>query len=509
MSTVHIHRFNATLRVAGAPAARHAAAVQRQLFDGELEAALAPHAPDEEIVLVRRLDAPAPMAARHTERQSARDWSDAIALQLDRVLSNAGTGNVLRFRHRLAAELAFAHDAFEHRSTRDWGWRRLGLLPERGSIAGAERLAALVRLFADESNPRMPLLRALSAEPGWPGCVAQLDLASLRQLAQAALRTCGGATPFSPIDDMDVAAPSIGMNNTPDPTPAAPTAPASPLDARTAAILDALLRFEANPVRRRWSARLTLLACEPRHARQDPARIDRLLDPWLAATEAQPGADSDGPQPPATAANNPGRDERPTVDVPASGPQADHRPRGGEPPHPDGEPLPPEDPAPSIGLTDHAGLQLLLPLLEPSGALAMLEDESVWPAAHWPFGLHRLATTLLPLAADDAAALAFCGRRPRDPVPFPHQRLDAMQHVALGQARDLLHDALARRLPEWRGPGLIERVARRRGRIVADPGWFEVRYALRDVSIDIRRAALDLDPGFIAWLGIVLRVVYE
>ena len=509
MSTVHIHHFNATLRVAGAQAARHAAAVQRQLFDGELEAALAPHAPDEEIVLVRRLNAPAPMAARHTERQSARDWSDAIALQLDRVLRNAGTGNVLRFRHRLAAELAFAHDAFEHRSTRDWAWHRLGLLPERGSIGSAERLAALARLVADESNPRMPLLRALSAEPGWPGCVAQLDLAFLRQLTEAALRTCGGATPFAPNDDMEVAVPSIGMNNTPDPTPAAPIAPASPLDARTAAILDALLRFEANPVRRRWSARLTLLACEPRHARQHPARIDRLLDPWLAATEAQPRADSRGPKSPATAANNPGRDERPAVEDLAPRPQADHRPRGGEPPHANPEPLPPEDPAPSIGQTDHAGLLLLLPLLEPSGALAVLEDESVWPAAHWPFGLHRLATTLLPLAADDAAALAFCGRRPRDPVPFPHQRLDAMQYAALGQARDLVHDALARRLQEWRGPGLIERVARRRGRIVADPGWFEVRYALRDVSIDIRRAALDLDPGFIAWLGIVLRVVYE
>ena len=506
MSTVHIHRFNATLRVADAQAASHAAAVQRQLFDGELEAALAPHAPDEEIVLVRRLDAPAPMAARHTGSQSARDWSDAIALQLDRVLRNAGTGNVLRFRHRLAAELAFAHDAFEHRSTRDWAWHRLGLLPERDSIASAERLAALVRLISDESNTRMPLLRALSAEPGWPHCLAQLDLAILRQLTQAALRTCGGATPFAPNDDMVVAMPS-------NPEPATPTAPASPLDARTVAILGALLRIEANPVRRRWSARLTLLACEPRHARQDPARIDRLLDPWLAATEAQPRADSRGPQSLATAANNApnfaGRDERPTVEDPAPRSQADNPPRSSEPHHPGPEPLPPEDPAASIGLTDHAGLLLLLPLLEPSGALAVLEDESVWPAAHWPFGLHRLATTLLPLAADDAAALAFCGRRPRDPVPFPYERLDAMQHVALRQARDRLHDALARRLPEWRGPGLIERVARRRGRIVADPGWFEVRYALRDVSIDIRRAALDLDPGFIAWLGVVLRVVYE
>ena len=51
-------------------------------------------------------------------------------------------------------------------------------------------------------------------------------------------------------------------------------------------------------------------------------------------------------------------------------------------------------------------------------------------------------------------------------------------------------------------------VCRRRAEVVADPGWFEVRLPLAGVSTDVRRAGLDLDPGYVPWLGVVLKFVY-
>ena len=45
--------------------------------------------------------------------------------------------------------------------------------------------------------------------------------------------------------------------------------------------------------------------------------------------------------------------------------------------------------------------------------------------------------------------------------------------------------------------------------IVADPGWLEAHFPLSTVSIDLRRAGLDLDPGYLPWLGVVVRFVYE
>jgi hypothetical protein len=52
-------------------------------------------------------------------------------------------------------------------------------------------------------------------------------------------------------------------------------------------------------------------------------------------------------------------------------------------------------------------------------------------------------------------------------------------------------------------------VCQRAAEIVADPGWIEVRFSLNDVSTAIRRAGLDLDPGWLPWLGVVVRFVYD
>ncbi len=55
---------------------------------------------------------------------------------------------------------------------------------------------------------------------------------------------------------------------------------------------------------------------------------------------------------------------------------------------------------------------------------------------------------------------------------------------------------------------LLAAVCRRRGRIVGDPGWFDVLLDLGDVSTEVRRAGLDLDLGWLPWLGCVVRFVY-
>src|SRR6185295_46497 len=66
--------------------------------------------------------------------------------------------------------------------------------------------------------------------------------------------------------------------------------------------------------------------------------------------------------------------------------------------------------------------------------------------------------------------------------------------------------SLCRRTPR---ESALEFVCCRRAEIVSDPGWLEVRFALDDVSTEIRRAGLDLNPGYVAWLGLVVVFVYE
>jgi len=51
-------------------------------------------------------------------------------------------------------------------------------------------------------------------------------------------------------------------------------------------------------------------------------------------------------------------------------------------------------------------------------------------------------------------------------------------------------------------------VTDRSGRIEREQGWVDVHLALADVDVDVRRAGLDLDPGWVPWLGCVVRFRY-
>jgi hypothetical protein len=95
----------------------------------------------------------------------------------------------------------------------------------------------------------------------------------------------------------------------------------------------------------------------------------------------------------------------------------------------------------------------------------------------------------------DPALLAFSGLAPDDDPPA---WLDPAGTTDLQPVLDRL-----------RHLGLdLEQVCRRQAIIIADPGWLEARFSLDDVDVDIRRAGLDLDPGWLPWLGVVVRFTY-
>jgi hypothetical protein len=162
--------------------------------------------------------------------------------------------------------------------------------------------------------------------------------------------------------------------------------------------------------------------------------------------------------------------------------------------------------------SEFGGLLFLLHLLEelaiPERALASA-DISV-RGLRW--FLHRLALTLQPLDAGDAAALAFCGLPPdalnpsyEQPAPSPEE--EKLIAVFADEVRIALSNVLPE--PPRTPPALMQFVCRRRARVIADPGWIELHFDLLDVSTEIRHAGLDLDPGWVPWLGAVIRFVYE
>jgi hypothetical protein len=163
------------------------------------------------------------------------------------------------------------------------------------------------------------------------------------------------------------------------------------------------------------------------------------------------------------------------------------------------------------GLTEWGGLLFFLHVVDaidlPDDIVAC--DELAARPFRWI--LHRLALALLPLAETDVAALAFSGARPEESPPWLDEPAPSDVEIEIidGWA-DRCVEALRGRLP-WEEPTRArysQRLCRRRAAVLADPGWFDVELSLDEVDVDVRRAGLDLDPGYLPWLGVAVRFHY-
>jgi hypothetical protein len=163
------------------------------------------------------------------------------------------------------------------------------------------------------------------------------------------------------------------------------------------------------------------------------------------------------------------------------------------------------------GVTQHGGLLFLLNVIGELEIPRRLADDL--PDRTYRWALHRLALALLTHADDnDAAVLAFAGLRPDSPPPGrdADPPTDGERQALTAVAREIQTE-LQRRLSHLDLPAdePLLFVTERTARIVADPGWIEAHFSIGDVSTDLRRAALDIDPGYVAWLGVVVRFIYE
>jgi hypothetical protein len=159
----------------------------------------------------------------------------------------------------------------------------------------------------------------------------------------------------------------------------------------------------------------------------------------------------------------------------------------------------------------------------------MDEIEIEEPFCRRPFRwtLHQLAMALAETNPRDPAALAFAGLGPTAGPPSPDESaLSDEEQRRLAWFGERVVERLRQRLTapnpsaataatagrDFRkmAPRLLrDWICRRRARVVADPGWIEAHFSLDEVSTEIRRAGLDLDPGYVPWLGVVLKYVYE
>jgi len=518
----------------------------------------------EELILVRELRVPVRLDLAAGDTALGLAWGDAFAEVLAALLDEADPDAVVRYRNRREALVDCAQGVARGDLRRAWAWRQLGVLSAAGERSVGAAAMDLARALAADPPAIVAVLEAIAAlggserrlgkEKDLPWLLGRWPASVLLELAELALEAAGVSADLLRAEHGLSGERAAGELQAEGSWSTAGseggTLPRSLLIRLARALERSRIAAAARGLRAgdpaNWAvAALALLESDPGLLRGPEARAALAV---LAMAEeilsggSQPAPASPSPDAPATpSAATEVRPADPLEAAPAAT-------------------LPGNDSTSPVerqtGQTGWGGLLFLLHLVAELGLPDEIAASEDLAARSLRWTLHRLALHLLARAGedepaeDDPAALAFAGLVPGAEPPSNDEPPASSQEEAVlaGWAERLLF-ALAERLgpsppvplshphslppgegappPEarlrgsgWGFPlsragvsaggrgGQGVRVLRRRARIVADPGWIEVHLSLDDVDLDLRRAGLDLDPGWLPWLGAVVRFVY-
>jgi hypothetical protein len=161
--------------------------------------------------------------------------------------------------------------------------------------------------------------------------------------------------------------------------------------------------------------------------------------------------------------------------------------------------------------TEHGGLLYLINLAGRIGLAERILSDHRLSERGLRWALNQIGAALAGVEPGNPATLGFAGMLPdvQPPGSSAAPPNDA-ELSAISEYRGTLAKELRKVLDGGAETetSVIDFVLRRRARIEADPGWIEVYFSFNDVSTEIRRAGLDLDPDWVPWLGIVMRFIY-
>jgi hypothetical protein len=348
-------------------------------------------------------------------------------------------------------------------------------------------------LAGPATAPRRPADLPTPLPSRWSPGDLRLRLAAVLDLWQRAPQRLSGSHAGAALAERerDLAGASAPVE---DPTPSRPTA-LPPAAAGPVA---------ATPARSTAAGTTPNLAGSGRRPARD-AEAGRQLPRSRggATTASEPGAATETPPPSAA--------ERPALDAvgappPARsasvGPALAASDAGAGPATPAGgaarsPPLEHPEPLRSRLVTRQGGIFYLLNLLALPQAQALLGEEAESPrAAGWVW-LHQLGTALS--CAPDAPLQRFLAVQAGLDDPEVLAALPRTPHLPA-----LLRLGAARCGPEVWGPGLCQVPAL----VLADRSHLDVHYRLADARLAVRRVGLDLDPGWLPWLGRVVAFHY-
>jgi hypothetical protein len=493
---------------------------------------------DEAELCIRNLFVPVRLRLGTTDEALATNWSVALAEEISRVLRHGPTTNVVVYHSPRQALVDMASGVARGDLRRAWAWRQLGLWVTSHAVSDAAAVNELVNALLRAPQMIVPALTAV-AELGWLHSVSArftaehwdaLGCAVLREVRGAGLPEVTGSQP--PARAVHAAWQVLNRSQI------------------LAAVSSTAVRGMAANVRRAVAV-LAIMNVDPGLLRRDTAAVVVNLIA-AAISSPQPQAESEfdeasfdtSPEVKAEAAARHARSAIPASDQfvetssqpqgtgtnsdPAFHSESARSESAETSARADKQLLKSaadqswfkqytdEKPGPvdrrRRAISRYAGLLYLIAIVQELELPEQITADEFLGPRPLAWVLHELALLLAPIEARDPAALAFAGLAPEAEFAWKDE---ADRSEAETRALSAFADQIVTRLAslfeaeEINDFSPLEFVTRRRGEIVADTGWIEVRFSLDDVSTEIRRAGLDLNPGYVPWLGLVVMFVYE
>jgi hypothetical protein len=520
MSEVSVNRFETQYRLPPAAFAEQGRLdqVRTAVLDKAFRKALAMNGigADAEIC-IRSLVSTVCLRLDRSGESITVSWSEAIAYEINRALRDHADRNVVFYHSRRQAMWDFAVGVARGDLKRAWAWRQLGLWRSRSVRSGAQAMIELTDALAAEPVLLVPTLQAL-AEAGWLQPIAS-RITEAQWVALAAAALSGSARVHLIDESSDSPSPHSVRN-------ALRVLARSKL-ART--ISSTSLLENAAITTRRAVAILALLEAEPILISADLASATiGMIAEAIQSARNEPIISL--VQSNATGLSRDTIDQAPTA-VPRSSTVTSEHDAAAEKSTIAGlesieavnravEPIDsPSDLLTDLpidlrrrSLTRFGGLLFLIGIIDELNLPEEISGHELLGARPFVWVMHQLAMALVTAEPDDPAALAFAGLLPKTTPPsedeLPATELEVIAIAGYAE-RIVARLRLVLERPDEAAETLLEFACSRRAEVVADPGWIELKFSLDDVSTEIRRAGLDLDPGYVPWLGVVLRFTYE
>ena len=393
-----------------------------------------------------------------------------MADEILRAISNASSLRTVVYHSRRQALMDFAISVARRDLRRAWAWRQMGLWQSRSATNESQAVFELVQSLCREPAMIVPALRVLAEAGSLPRIVANFSEQQWAALAFAVLSEIGAS-------DL--------LRDSSAPPSARAVREARQIINRSLLLRAITASLVASDLCRRSIAALAMAEVEPAMLKTATASavVKIIADSCVQSSNLEP------------------------VGIPAPG--AGQLPL---PPQLDDTNEEPLDLRQRV-LTRWGGLLFLCGVLEDLNIPDFILDHPLLGRRPFSWVLHQLALNLVTIAPDDPAALVFAG------LPVKAKPPSSEEAPASEQEAEILHgvaSVIGDRLSSLLNfndadapPNVIDFVCHRRAEIFADPGWIELRFSLDDVSTELRSAGLDLDPGYVSWLGFVLKFAYE